>query len=438
MAETGKTSRAVRKPAGLLNKASAKGKKPPSPARKEKKQTPSAGGKKKQPAKKTQKVSPDIWYAVLLTSSLILVSIIIALVTITISTGKETDVTAEAAGELPASPPEQPPQPVPAAAAVEKPAPVIAVPAKPAAVQNPPTMPGSVTVTDSVTTPAKPAAAPQKPVTAPPVVTAAPAFPAPVIAAPAQPPAVQTPSVPQQPAPAAAVMARPAPPQPPPKQRGTVAFIIDDAGSNLHELEPFLNFPGPITIAVLPGLPYSAEAARRIRAAGKEVFLHQPMEAMGGQPPGPGAIYSGMTAAEVQEVLNRNIAEIGPVAGMNNHQGSKITADRQIMETVLAFCRDQGIRFLDSRTTAETAVPAAARSLGMKIGERNIFIDNEQERAAMSRAINGGLALAAGKGSAVMIGHVWSPELAVLLTELHQNLVDQGYSFSSASDLIDK
>jgi hypothetical protein len=154
-----------------------------------------------------------------------------------------------------------------------------------------------------------------------------------------------------------------APPElpPQPKHRGTLVFIIDDAGNNLQELEPFLRFSGPLTIAVLPGLPHSAEAARRIRAAGKEVFLHQPMEAIGGQNPGPGAIYAGMGAAEIVAILSKNIAEIGPVAGMNNHQGSKITMDQQIMETVLAFCREQGICFLDSRTSAETAVPAAAR-----------------------------------------------------------------------------
>ena len=227
-------------------------------------------------------------------------------------------------------------------------------------------------------------------------------------------------------------------PEPPPKpqHQGTLVFIIDDAGNNLQELEPFLRFPGPLTIAVLPGLPHSAEAARRIRAAGKEVFLHQPMEAIGGQAPGPGAIYAGMSAAEVVALLRQNVAEIGPIAGINNHQGSKITTDQQVMETVLAFCRDQGICFLDSRTTAETVVPAAARNLGIKIGERNIFIDNEQNRASMNRFIESGLTLASQKGSAVMIGHTWSPELAPLLAELYQNLIAQGYTFATASALI--
>jgi polysaccharide deacetylase 2 family uncharacterized protein YibQ len=253
-------------------------------------------------------------------------------------------------------------------------------------------------------------------------------------------PARNTPSPVKTPAPSLAPLAPPlettVPPMPPPKHQGTLVFVIDDAGNNLQELEPFLRFPGPLTIAVLPGLPHSAEAARRIRAAGKEVFLHQPMEAIGGQNPGPGAIYAEMETAEILAVLRHNIAEIGPVIGMNNHQGSKITMNREIMETVLSFCREQGILFLDSRTTAETAVPAAARNLGIKIGERNIFIDNDQSRSAMSRSIEGGLALASRRGTSVMIGHTWSPELAPLLTELYQNFIAQGYTLTTASELI--
>jgi polysaccharide deacetylase 2 family uncharacterized protein YibQ len=226
------------------------------------------------------------------------------------------------------------------------------------------------------------------------------------------------------------------PPQP--KHRGTLVFIIDDAGNNLQELEPFLRLSAPLTIAVLPGLPHSAEAARRIRAAGKEVFLHQPMEAIGGQNPGPGAIYTGMSTAEIVAILSKNIAEIGPIAGMNNHQGSKITMDRQIMETVLSFCREQGICFLDSRTSAETVVPAVARKLGIKIGERNIFIDNDQSRPAMNRSIENGLERASQTGSALMIGHTWSPELAPLLAELYQKFIAQGYEVVTAAEFITK
>ncbi|MDR1029991.1 MAG: divergent polysaccharide deacetylase family protein [Treponema sp.] len=225
--------------------------------------------------------------------------------------------------------------------------------------------------------------------------------------------------------------------QPPPSPpKGILGFVIDDAGNNLKELEPFLRFPGPLTIAVLPGLPYSVEAARRIRASGKELFLHQPMEALGGQNPGPGAIYAGMPADTIRAVVKANLAEIGPVAGMNNHQGSKITMDSQAMETILRICHEQGIYFLDSRTIADTVVPDVAKRLGIPIEERDVFIDNIQEKSAMIQYVQEGLRKAAWKGSAVLIGHAWSPELAALLDDLYPELVKQGYSFATISRLI--
>jgi len=222
------------------------------------------------------------------------------------------------------------------------------------------------------------------------------------------------------------------------ENKGTLVFIIDDAGNNLKELEPFLKIQFPFTIAVLPGLPHSAEAAKRIRESGKEVFLHQPMEAIGGQDPGPGAITSGMSADEIRAVLTRNVNEIGPIAGMNNHQGSKITMDKEAMKTILAFCKEKGIYFVDSRTTADTVVPETAKQMGIKIAERNIFIDNEQNKDAMFRYISTGLTRAQKSGSSVMIGHTWSPELAPLLAEQFPLLTEQGYTLKTASDIIKK
>jgi polysaccharide deacetylase 2 family uncharacterized protein YibQ len=231
-------------------------------------------------------------------------------------------------------------------------------------------------------------------------------------------------------------VAIPAAVQRPPEHQGNIVFIIDDAGNNLRELEPFLRIPGPLTISVLPGLPHSAEAARRIRAAGKDVFLHQPMEALGGQNPGPSAIYSNMSEAEVRAILKRNLDEVGPVSGMNNHQGSKITMDSALMEVILNFCKENGIRFVDSRTTSQTVAPSVAQKLGMTIGERDTFLDNEQEREAMYRSLLTGLERARRNGTAIMIGHTWSPELAPLLGEQFEELAAQGFTIRTASGIL--
>jgi polysaccharide deacetylase 2 family uncharacterized protein YibQ len=227
------------------------------------------------------------------------------------------------------------------------------------------------------------------------------------------------------------------PPGLPPERRGILVFVIDDAGNNLKELDPFLAFPGPLTIAVLPGLPYSVEAAGRIRNAKKEVFLHQPMEPLGGQDPGPGAIMAGMEDEQVRQILTKNFNELRPVAGINNHEGSRVTMDPDIMRTVLEFCWENHVHFLDSRTTADTAAPRVASEMGFAIAQRDVFLDNEQDRDSIVKAIEQGCRKAERDGLAVMIGHTWSPRLAGILTELYPGLVKKGFFLTTVSGILD-
>jgi uncharacterized protein len=232
--------------------------------------------------------------------------------------------------------------------------------------------------------------------------------------------------------------ARPVPPRPstappaPPKPKFMV-FIIDDAGYSLKQLEAFLRLPFPLTIAVLPGLPDSEKAARAVRAAGKELMLHQPMQALGGQDPGPGAILLGMGSREIESLIDVNLRSVPGAIGMNNHMGSAATTDLGIMETVASVAKRRGIYYLNSLTTSGTAVLAAARREGIRYWERDVFLDNTPDRASIIRAVEDGKKQAAKDRPAVMIGHVWSAELAQTLTDLYPQLVAEGFSLSTIS-----
>jgi polysaccharide deacetylase 2 family uncharacterized protein YibQ len=221
-------------------------------------------------------------------------------------------------------------------------------------------------------------------------------------------------------------------PLPPPKGRYLV-FIIDDAGYSLTELDAFLRLPFPLTIAVLPGLPNSEKAAAAVRAAGKELILHQPMQALGGQDPGPGALRLGMSRDEVERIVEANLRTMPGVVGMNNHMGSAATVDLGIMEAVAAVAKRRGIYYLDSLTTSGTAVAAAARREGIPYWERDVFLDNSPDRASIIRAVEDGKKHAAKARPAVMIGHVWSAELAQTLMYLYPQLVSEGFSLSTIS-----
>ena len=210
---------------------------------------------------------------------------------------------------------------------------------------------------------------------------------------------------------------------------GNLTFVFDDAGHNLDQLEYFLRLPFPCTIAVLPGLRYSSESARRIRKAGKQVILHQPMQSVDLHiNPGPGAVTPGLSAEQIKNIVRKNLEEIWPVAGMNNHEGSLMTADEAAMSAVLDVVAEKHIFFLDSRTTARSVVAKVAKEKNMAVWERAIFIDNDKSRAAMETQIKKGLSIARQKGSAIMIGHVFTVELAELLTEMYPALIEDGFS----------
>jgi len=195
---------------------------------------------------------------------------------------------------------------------------------------------------------------------------------------------------------------------------GRLAVVIDDVGYNLENLEPFLSSRLDLSRAVLPGLPHSREAARRIRAAGKELLLHLPMEARNGADPGPMAVLTTMDDEEVRRLLAASLEEV-PAAGVNNHMGSAATADERIMRVVLGYLKSRGLFFLDSRTTPETVVLPVAESLAAPALKRDVFLDNDPAPEAIRSQLGQGLELAEQRGQAVLIGHVHNPHIAQLL-----------------------
>ena len=238
-------------------------------------------------------------------------------------------------------------------------------------------------------------------------------------------PAVKpTPAVPREPTPVK------------PKHKGNLVFIFDDAGHNLWQLEPFLALPFPITIAVLPGLPYTRKAAAMTVAAGKELILHQPMEAIGGANPGPGALYLDMPDHDIRLSLRENLAQLPGALGINNHMGSKATADERIMAIVLDEARQAGVYFVDSLTIAESVVHSTASLMNLRTWERTVFLDNTPDRTSIMKYVSEGTKIAEKRGYAIMIGHVWSADLAQTLSDLYPQLVEQGFSLSTISRIM--
>lgn len=231
----------------------------------------------------------------------------------------------------------------------------------------------------------------------------------------------------------------PAPaPQPVPNPGGSVrlAIVIDDAGNNLNELKPYLEFPAPLTFAVLPQLHHSARAAELARAHGHEVILHLPMAAVSGKNPGPGTISDELSEVEIRLLLELNFASISGAVGTNNHMGSAGTADARIMDTVMAYLADTGKFFVDSRTTSSSVAAVYASKHGVPFMARDVFLDHDRDPAAIRSALRQGLAVAREQGHAVLIGHSSVREVAKALLEVYPHLQEQGYVVVPLSELV--
>lgn len=227
---------------------------------------------------------------------------------------------------------------------------------------------------------------------------------------------------------------------PPAKNAAKLAFVIDDGGMSVANVKKYTALPFPITVAVLPGLPHTAECAALVRRDGKELMLHQPMQAKNlGINPGPGAITPDMDSWAIQQVIEKNLGELGPgVKGFNNHEGSLITEDKLKMTFIIDLAMQKGLYFLDSRTTSQTQARQAALELDTYIIERNApFLDNAVNREEMLAEIYKGLEVANRAGFAVIIGHVdkSAAVLPRLLEDMYPELVAKGYVFTTPSRL---
>ena len=199
-----------------------------------------------------------------------------------------------------------------------------------------------------------------------------------------------------------------------------LAIVLDDAGESLDVVKDMERLPLAVAVAVLPNAARSAEVARGLGAQGRELLLHMPMEPLGNHGPGPGegAVTVGLPAQEVLSRVERALAVVGGVRGINNHMGSRASADRPAMQAVMDALRSRGLYFLDSRTTPETVAEDVAHQTGIPALHRDVFLDVVSEPEAIRRALQQAVARAQAQGSAVAIGHVHPLTIEILAHEL--------------------
>lgn len=225
---------------------------------------------------------------------------------------------------------------------------------------------------------------------------------------------------------------------PPEISRPKIAFVIDDIGGHDRLWKQLSALDSRTTYAVLPLLPFSKFFGQLGKKNRADVILHLPLDTtVQDVIPGPGLLVSPMSDDDVIEMLRRNLDSVPNRIGVNNHCGSRGTADPRLMKIIFQELKRQNLFFLDSYTTRDSVVPQIAHEVGIPFATRGSFLDNSNEIPDILKAIKLLEHIAKTKGTAIAIGHYRENTLKVLRKEIPR-LERAGFQIVRLRELIKK
>jgi polysaccharide deacetylase 2 family uncharacterized protein YibQ len=208
-----------------------------------------------------------------------------------------------------------------------------------------------------------------------------------------------------------------------------VSIIIDDLGNGLKGTDKIFSIKAPLTVAIMPLLRTSKADAVRAKKAGFEVILHLPMEFYHGKREwlGPGAVTTQMSTEEIKRQVREDLDSVPFAKGINNHMGSKATADERVVRAVLEVVKERHLFFVDSATSPDSKVISIAKEMGVPVAKRDVFLDNINSKHAIDQQLHRLMKKGMERGHGIAIGHVGiqgentSQSIASSLPVLHRS-----------------
>ncbi len=219
-------------------------------------------------------------------------------------------------------------------------------------------------------------------------------------------------------------------------RRHRVAIIFDDAGYGIKAAQEVEDIGRPVTISVLPHLPFSTQIAEEAPRHGMQVILHLPVQPDNGSIAlSPGGITVQMDDDDIRRTVNDDLATVPSAVGANNHMGSLGTADPRLMRAVMDVMKERHLFFVDSMTSSRSVAARVAREMGVPTAVRTVFLDNEDNEEYVRGQFRALIAIAQSRDGAIAIGHVGKVTARVLVSMLPE-FDEAGIQLVRVSDLV--
>ncbi|MEA3497436.1 MAG: divergent polysaccharide deacetylase family protein, partial [Campylobacterota bacterium] len=196
-----------------------------------------------------------------------------------------------------------------------------------------------------------------------------------------------------------------------------LAIIIDDVTTR-KQMNRIIDIGYSVNMAFLPPNQSRKNSAKIIKNL-NQYMIHLPLQAGSNRYNEKDTL---LITDNIQRIDKRikSLKTLYPKAKfINNHTGSKFTANKDAMDRLLQVLKKYNYTFIDSRTTARTVAKESAKKYGVRMLSRNIFLDNKKDKKYIQNQLKKAIKIAKRNGTAIAIGHPYNITLLTLKESKH-------------------
>ncbi|WKD01083.1 divergent polysaccharide deacetylase family protein [Borreliella americana] len=221
------------------------------------------------------------------------------------------------------------------------------------------------------------------------------------------------------------------------KSKPKFYLIIDDVGYDEFMLEQFIKLDLKINYAIIPFLPKSMSLYKKLKNANKTVIIHFPMQSKHRNSIEKFHISIKDKKEEIQKKIEKAFKKYPDAKIMNNHMGSLITSNKDLMKIILEKLKEIDRYFFDSVTIAGGIPEIIGKEIGVKVEKRDVFLDSKDTEGSVIKELEKAKNIARKNGVVKVIGHIWSKNTLKVLKKEGPNL-NQEFEFDNLLNLYEE
>ncbi|QCD52899.1 divergent polysaccharide deacetylase family protein [Campylobacter sp. RM16192] len=191
-----------------------------------------------------------------------------------------------------------------------------------------------------------------------------------------------------------------------------LVIIIDDIAYK-HQVDAVKAINLKLTPSIFPPTKHHPDTPKLAKRF-KFYMIHLPMQAHGFKKEEINTLHINDSYDKILKRLRDIKRDFPELKYINNHTGSKFTSNFDAMDRLMKAIKNENLIFIDSKTIANTKVAAAAKKHSMPYISRDVFLDHEDNKAAITKQLKYAVAIAKKHSRAIAIGHPYKNTMEVL------------------------